>query len=103
MIVEYIRYTTTQSRSEELIQAYESGGKHLLAAPECLDFEVAQCTEDPASLVVRIRWASAEAHMQGFRRGPNFLPFLDLVRPFVGEIVEMRHYVPRIVQSAEMG
>jgi hypothetical protein len=33
--------------------------------------------------------------MQGFRRGPHFPPFLGLVRPFIPDIAEMRHYAPQ--------
>jgi hypothetical protein len=37
---------------------------------------------------------STEKHLQGFRRGPNFPPFLAAIRDFVPEIAEMRHYRP---------
>jgi quinol monooxygenase YgiN len=67
-------------------------GEHLQAAPECLGFELMQCEEEPSALVLRILWASTEAQMQGLRRGPHFPPFLALIRPFLAEIAEMRHY-----------
>jgi hypothetical protein len=37
--------------------------------------------------------------MAGFRRGPDFPPFLVAVRPFISEIVEMRHYLATPVQA----
>lgn len=93
MIVEYVRYALTTSSPEELIEAYSKAAVQLVAAPECIDYELSQCADDPTVLVLRIRWKSAEAHMEGFRRGPHFPLFLAAIRPFVGEIVEMRHYV----------
>jgi hypothetical protein len=48
--------------------------------------------EAPSSFVLRIEWDSAEGHLQGFRRSPEFAPFLAAVRPFIGDIREMRHY-----------
>ena len=99
MIVEYIRYMLTTHEPVALIDAYRTAGEHLKAAPECVEYELTQCTDDPRSLILRIRWQSAEAHTAGFRRGPNFPPFLDAIRPFVQEIAEMRHYVPTQVQS----
>jgi hypothetical protein len=48
--------------------------------------------EAPASYILRIEWDSAEGHMQGFRRGPEFPAFFAAIRPYVGEIAEMRHY-----------
>lgn len=94
MIVEYIRYTLTTHAPDELIAAYARAGTHLDAAPECLDFDLAQCEEEPASLILRISWTSAEDHMKGFRGGPHFPPFLAEIRPFIPEIAEMRHYRP---------
>ena len=94
MIVEYIRYELTAHSAQNLIDAYAQAAPHLQAAPECLGYELAQCDEAPATLVLRIHWQSAEAHMQGFRRGTHFPPFLAAIRPFIGEIAEMRHYTP---------
>ncbi len=44
-----------------------------------------------------IVWRSARDHLEGFRKGPHFPPFLELIRPFIGEMVEMRHYEPTAV------
>lgn len=92
MIVEYIRYALTHHDADALIAAYRHAAPHLDAAPECAGYELARCVEDPKSLILRIDWESAEAHMGGFRRGPHFPPFLAAIKPFVGEIAEMRHY-----------
>ncbi len=99
MIVEYVRYALAH-RPEDLIEAYRDGGRQLDAAPECLDYELTQCADNAKSVIVRIRWQSAEAHMDGFRRGPHFPSFLKAVRPFAAEIVEMRHYVVRFASTA---
>ncbi|MCT7375833.1 putative quinol monooxygenase [Chelativorans salis] len=97
MIVEYIRYVLKDHSPEELRKAYEEAGAHLRAAPECLGYELAQCDEEASNVTLRILWTSVEAHMKGFRTGPNFPPFLALIRPFIGEIAEMRHYTPTTV------
>lgn len=98
MIVEYIRYELTSHAPADLISAYEEAAPHLQAAPECLGYDLSVCQEAPNSLILRIHWESTEAHLQGFRRGPNFPPFLGAIRPFVGEIAEMRHYVPTALE-----
>jgi len=92
MTIEYIRYELTKHSAQELIQAYQKAGDHLMAAPECLAFDLTQCEEAPASFILRIHWTSTGAHLQKFRKGPHFPPFLSAIRPFVGEIAEMRHY-----------
>lgn len=94
MITEYIRYDLTTHTPEALIAAYAEAAHSLRAAPECLGYELAQCDEAPNSLILRIHWVSAAAHLDGFRKGPHFPPFLAAIRPFIPEIAEMRHYTP---------
>ncbi len=92
MIVEYIRYVLTKNSPESLLDAYTAAAQHLRQAPECLGYELTFCKDAPATCILRIEWRSAEAHMNGFRRGEHFPPFLALIRPYIDEIVEMRHY-----------
>jgi hypothetical protein len=42
--------------------------------------------------VLRIEWDSADGHMQGFRRSPQFREFLPHIQPYIKQILEMRHY-----------
>ena len=76
----------------EFEQAYADAAGPLGASPHCLAYELARCAEDPSQYVLRIEWDSAEGHLQGFRRSPEFGRFFAAVRPFVGDIQEMRHY-----------
>ena len=48
--------------------------------------------EEPDKHIVRIEWDSAEGHLQGFRKSPDFKPFLDATGPFFSNIQEMTHY-----------
>lgn len=93
MVVEYIRYTVKdEARRNELVDAYVEAAKALDAAPECLAYELTLCEEDATAAVLRIEWASTEAHMQGFRKSAVFRGFFTAIGPFVPEIAEMRHY-----------
>jgi len=92
VIVEYIRYTIPEGRGEAFEQAYAEASTPLVASPHCLAWELTVCAEDPASYVLRIEWDSADGHMQGFRRSPEFRAFFASIRPYVGDIAEMRHY-----------
>ena len=92
MIVEYIRYTIPESDAEAFLASYTRAQASLQASPHCLGWELSRCTEDAKSFILRIQWDSAEGHMQGFRKGPHFAPFLAEIRPYIGRIEEMRHY-----------
>ncbi len=92
MVVEYIRYTVQPEQSAAFEAAYAEAVKSLEADPHCHGHEVTRCVEDAVSYNVRLLWDSVEGHMEGFRKGPNFPPFLAAIRPFIPQIDEMRHY-----------
>ncbi|WP_035058504.1 putative quinol monooxygenase [Andreprevotia chitinilytica] len=92
MTTEYIRYELTKHSGEELILAYRTACECLQASPECLGYDLTRCEEAPTSFVLRIHWTSTEDHLQKFRKGPQFPDFFAAVKPFIDEIVEMRHY-----------
>ena len=92
MIIEYIRYRISPDRQTVFETAYQDAGKILEASEHCLSYELARCTDEPGSYVVRIEWDSIEGHLQGFRRHPAFGTFFAAVGPFVNDIQEMRHY-----------
>ena len=71
MIVEYIRYQSS---------------------PHCQRWETAHCVEEPDRHIVRSEWDSAEGHLEGFRKSPDFKPFLEATQPFFKDIEEMTHY-----------
>jgi len=100
MIVEYIRYALVAHSGEELVAAYARAQESLRASPNALAWELSRCTEDPSAYILRIEWDSAEGHLQGFRKGEHFPGFFAAIKPFVGEIAEMRHYQPTAVASA---
>jgi heme-degrading monooxygenase HmoA len=92
VVIEYIRYTIPEGRREEFESAYARAQESLRVSPHCLGWEIARGVEEPAHYVVRIRWDSVEGHERGFRTSPEFQAFLREVRPFFGNIEEMKHY-----------
>ena len=99
MIVEYIRYAIPPDQTDAFVDAYASAAAALAASPQCLAYELAACVEDPTQFVLRIEWDSAEGHLDGFRRSPQFRAFLPHVQPYVKYTAEMRHYAPTAVTS----
>ncbi|MFG2119249.1 group II truncated hemoglobin [Streptomyces sp. NPDC048710] len=97
--VEYIRYRVPEQQSAEFLSAYTRAAVQLAAAPQCVDYGLTRCEEEPESWILRITWTSTEDHLQGFRRSELFPPFLAEIRPYVENIEEMRHYRPTGVQG----
>lgn len=97
MIVEYIRYKLPTSTCPAFEADYARAAASLGASPFCLGYELSRCVDEPGTYVLRIHWTSAQDHMQGFRHGEHFGPFLAAIRPYVPQIEEMRHYEPTAV------
>jgi hemoglobin len=103
MVIEYIRYRLPREREDGFVGAYERAVEALRAAPECVDFDLSRCVEDPACYVLRITWTSVQAHLEGFRGGPVFGEFIAAVGPYVSDIEEMRHYEATSVHGVGAG
>src|SRR5437667_12848782 len=92
MIVEYIRYKIDPTRNDEFEDSYRRAGELLDASPHCLRWEAARCVDQPDKQIVRIEWDSADGHLQGFRRSPDFKPFLEGTQPVYKDREAMTHY-----------
>ncbi|WP_372348892.1 group II truncated hemoglobin [Streptomyces sp. KL116D] len=97
--VEYIRYRIPQDRSAEFLAAYTRAARFLAASPHCVSYELDRCEEDFEHFILRILWTSTEDHLEGFRKSDLFPGFLAEIRPYVGDIDEMRHYKPTTVRG----
>ncbi len=92
MIVEYLRYEIDEDRQAQFIADYRVASEPLLASPYATSFDICQCVEDPSQFILRISWTSAEDHLKGFRGSAAFREFFGHIKPYLGDIKEMRHY-----------
>ena len=92
MIVEYIRYHIPTDRAADFEAGYARATESLAAAPQCRDYELTRCVDEPEQYILRITWTSAKDHLEGFRGGEHFPAFFAAIKPYVGDILEMRHY-----------
>lgn len=100
MIVEYIRYRIPNGGGTEFEAAYARAAAALVASPQCVDYELSRCVDEPAAYILRITWTSAGGHRDGFRGGPHFVSFFAQIAPYVAAIEEMRHYERTAVTGA---
>src|SRR5262245_2266508 len=110
MVVEYIRYRLTKHATESheetfsaFEKAYRAASVSLDASPHCLGYELARCVEEQDRYILRIEWDSVEGHLTGFRRAAEFAPFLQAIKPYIGQIEEMQHYMLTTVVKSKQG
>lgn len=100
MVVEYIRYRVASERQREFEDAWANAQQVLQEATQCLGYEVSHGVEEAENYVVRIEWRSVREHEQGSRQSAAFGRFFKIVKPFLDQIEEMRHYAPTVIVSA---
>ena len=93
MVLEYIRYGIPPEQAEEFEAAYRTASACLDRSEHCLGYELARSVEAPENYVLRIEWDSVDGHLMGFRRAPEFAPFLEAIKPYISQIEEMQHYM----------
>ena len=98
MTVEYVRYEVPPEKQADFIAAYAAAKAPLMSSDYSVSYDICRCDEDPSQFILRIEWTSAEDHMQKFRGSAEFREFFAHIKPYVGNIVEMRHYT-RIEQG----
>ena len=92
MITEIVRYEIPQIEIDNFINSYLEAIEILHTSEFCEAAELLQQHENPSLFQIVIRWQSAEAHIEGFRKSPEFTKFFNVVKPFFNNILEMQHY-----------
>lgn len=92
MTIEYIRYKIEEGQREAFVNAYKDASQELADSQFCIGYELAECEEEVGQFILRIEWTSTDEHLNGFRRSKIFPSFFAKIRPFVSNILEMRHY-----------
>jgi hemoglobin len=92
MIVEYVRYRVPLEQRAEFEAAYARAAVPLARSPQCVEYELTHCDEEPGAYVLRIVWTSKQDHLEGFRKSADFEEFFAEIGPYVQQIEEMRHY-----------
>jgi len=91
MIDEHAVFTIQAGQEGAFVAAYEQARPLLLAAGAS-DVVMSRCVEHPSRFLLRARWDSLEAHMEGFRGSPAFGQWRGLIGPFFAADPEVTHY-----------
>lgn len=92
MVLEVIRYLIAAGREERFETDYEQAARYLAGSPHCLNYTLVRSGKEKNRYLMLIEWDSADGHLRGFRRSPDFGKFFALVKPYFEMIEEMEHY-----------
>lgn len=92
MTTEIIRYRISTENAQLFEHAYQKAELILQNSKHCLGYRLLRGIEEPQNWILILEWDSVEGHEQGFRKESAFLDFFNLVKPFLQQIQEMKHY-----------
>jgi quinol monooxygenase YgiN len=92
MTTEIVRYRIAAENAQAFETAYQQAEPILRGSQHCCGYRLLRGHEEPQNWILIIEWDSVEGHEQGFRKEPAFRDFFALVKPFLNDIQEMKHY-----------
>ncbi len=92
MIIEYVRYKVPAEEVKAFVAAYDRAQAALAEADQCRAWEMSRGVEDPTKFVIRIEWASLDAHNIDFRTGPHYADYMRPLRRFHEYFVDSEHF-----------
>jgi quinol monooxygenase YgiN len=95
MTTEVIRYRIPAHQADAFEQAYRQTEPILQNSSHCLGYRLLRGVEEPENWILFLYWDSVQGHEQGFRTEKGFREFFTLVKPFLNQIQEMKHYEDR--------
>ena len=92
MTTEVIRYKIAADQAATFEEAYRKAEPILRDSSHCLGYRLLRGVEEQENWILLLFWDSVEGHEQGFRQEKGFRAFFDLVKPFLDQAQEMKHY-----------
>jgi heme-degrading monooxygenase HmoA len=94
MIVELAQLTITAGREAEFEAVFPAAIAVLASSQGYFSHELRRSVETPNRYVLRVEWATLEAHTVGFRGSPAFTQWRALIGPFFGAPSVVEHFEP---------
>ncbi|MGN6089257.1 MAG: putative quinol monooxygenase [Actinomycetes bacterium] len=94
MIYEHARIYVTPGREDEFLHELPRGLAIIQQADGFVRAEVFRGVEEPSTIFLRVTWESLEAHVTGFREGPLFAQWREVIGPFFSRPPEVDHVAP---------
>ncbi len=102
MITEHALLDVLPGRSVEFEWAFGEARELISASPGFLGLELLRSLETPSRYLLLVRWVSVEAHTVGFRQGPSYERWSELLHKFYSPFPTVEHYESALSTSASV-
>lgn len=94
MILEVAPLDVVPGREDEFERAFGEAEKIISASPGFVDLSLQRCVERPNRYLLQVRWETLEDHTVGFRQGPLYPRWRELLHHFYDPFPVVEHYRP---------
>ena len=96
MVYEHATLSITPGREDEFARLFEERVRDVFGqSPGFVSIELHRSVERPSILLMRVGWASLEAHTVEFRESPLFAEWRALAGPFFADPPSVEHFAPQ--------
>lgn len=92
MIQESAQLNLDPTRIDEFFEIFPQAVEVLKEAKGFISLEVRQGIERPGVVLLTIQWQTLEDHTEGFRGGPLFPRWREIISPFFQSPPEVEHF-----------
>ncbi|MGZ3146778.1 antibiotic biosynthesis monooxygenase family protein [Lentzea chajnantorensis] len=92
MILEHAVLDVLPGRAAEFEEAFGEARELISASPGFLGLRLSRCLEDPNRYLLLVQWESVEAHTVGFRQGPSYARWSELLHRFYSPFPVVQHF-----------
>ncbi|ANZ42094.1 antibiotic biosynthesis monooxygenase [Lentzea guizhouensis] len=92
MIVEHALLDVLPGRAAEFEEAFGEARALISASPGFLGLQLLRCLENGDRYLLLVRWESVEAHTAGFRQGPSYARWSELLHRFYSPFPVVEHF-----------
>jgi heme-degrading monooxygenase HmoA len=94
VILETARLDVIPGRSAEFEAAFGEAEKIISASPGFVDLRLKRSVEHPDRYLLLVHWETLEDHTVGFRQGPLYPRWRELLHHFYDPAPVVEHYRP---------
>ena len=91
MITEVVEIPLKPGTVEKFVAATEDSRPLFEASPGFISFEVHRVIENPATVMLLIRWESVAHHMEMFRNSPQYVQWRANVGDYFADAPKLQH------------
>jgi len=92
VILEVAPLDVIPGREDEFERAFGEAEKIISVSPGFVDLSLQRCVERPNRYLLQVRWQTLEDHTVGFRQGPLYPRWRELLHHFYDPFPVVEHY-----------